>query len=440
MALATLPGCGDAVGASRADVTTVSIDPSAVTLAPGASTHLEAVLRDAGGNVLTDRDVFWASQDERIATVSAEGVVTALTSGSVQVAASSEGKSALARVTVASRLSRIVVTPDRAELVPGEAIALTAVGRDDKGKVLPGVVVQWTTSDDGVAMVSATGIVTAVAPGTAVISATSGGIAGIATIVVRPAPVARVTLTPPTLSLGVGEAAQLTVVLEDANGVALEDRAVVWSTSDDGVALVSSTGLVLARARGSAVITATSEGKSAAVAVDVHDVAVASIAILPGAATIGIGGSVQLVAVPQDASGNPLPGRTVDWTSDTPGTASVSASGFVAGLAAGVARITATSEGKSATVVVTVQGVAVARVEISPSSVTMNLGTTRLLTARVFDASGNELTGRTVIWSSGNTFIATVDATGRVRAVKRGEVTITATSEGKSGNAFVKVQ
>jgi uncharacterized protein YjdB len=149
---------------------------------------------------------------------------------------------------------------------------------------------------------------------------------------------------------------------------------------------------------------------------------------------------VQLVAVPRDAAGDPLPGRTVEWTSDAPAIATVSASGFVAGLTAGVARITATSEGKSAEVDVTVQGVAVARVEVSPLNVTMNVGTTRQLTARVFDASGNELTGRTVTWSSGNTFIATVDATGRVRGVKRGEVTITATSEGKSGNAFVKVQ
>jgi uncharacterized protein YjdB len=440
MAMLMSSGCSDSVGASRADVMTVTIEPSSATLAPGASAPLEAVVRDAASNVLTDREVFWSSEDDRIATVSAEGIVTAIAAGSVRIAASSEGKSALARINVVTRLSRIVVTPDHVELIPGETKALTAVGRDDKDKAIPGVTVQWTTNDERIATVSETGVVTAVAPGTAVVSATSGGISGAATIVVHPAPVATIEVTPATLSLGVGEAGQLVVVLRDANGVELNDRVVSWTTSDDGVAIVSSTGLVLARARGSAVVTATSEGKKATVAVDVHDVAVASVAILPSSATIGIGGSVQLVAVPRDAAGNPLPGRTVDWTTDAPTIATVSSSGFVSGLAGGVARITATSEGKSATAEVTVQGVSVARVEVSPVSLTMNVGTTRQLTAKVFDAAGNELTGRTVTWSSGNTFIATVDATGRVRAVKRGEVTITATSEGQSGNSFVKVQ
>jgi uncharacterized protein YjdB len=440
LAIATLAGCGDSVGSARPDVAAVAIDPDSYTLAPGGSTRLEAVLRDGAGNVLSGRDVFWASENPEIAAVSGDGVVTARAPGTVRVAASSEGRSALAQVSVVARVASITVSPERTELTPGGTVTLAAVGRDAGGLLIPGLAVQWSSSDETVATVSPAGVVTAVKAGTAVISASSDGIVGLATIVVRLAPVATVTVTPATLSLGVGEATQLTVVVRDAQGVELDDRPVSWTTSDDAVALVSSTGLVLARARGSAVVTATSEGETASVAVSVHDVAVASVAILPSTAVIGVGGTVQLVGVPRDAAGNPLPGRAVAWTSDKPSIATVSSSGLVTGVAAGLATITATSEGKTATAQVTVQGVPVARVEVSPASVEMNVGNTRQLTARVFDASGNQLTGRTVTWSSGNTFIATVDANGLVRGVKRGEVTITATSEGKSGSAFVKVR
>ena len=85
----------------------------------------------------------------------------------------------------------------------------------------------------------------------------------------------------------------------------------------------------------------------------------------------------------------------------------------------------------------------VASVTISRESVTLPIGTTQQLTATVRDAAGNELSDRTVTWSSSATTIVTVDATGLVAlvtGVAAGSVTITATSEGKSGTAAVEVE
>ena len=85
----------------------------------------------------------------------------------------------------------------------------------------------------------------------------------------------------------------------------------------------------------------------------------------------------------------------------------------------------------------------VASVTISRESVTLPIGTTQQLTATVRDAAGNELSDRTVTWSSSATTIVTVDATGLVALVTgvgAGSVTITATSEGKSGTAAVEVE
>ena len=81
---------------------------------------------------------------------------------------------------------------------------------------------------------------------------------------------------------------------------------------------------------------------------------VASVVVGPASATIGVGSFASLTATPEDASGNPLSGRVVTWSSDNTAAATVSGSGLVAGVAAGSATITATSEGKSGTAAITV--------------------------------------------------------------------------------------
>src|SRR5205814_7362894 len=77
-----------------------------------------------------------------------------------------------------------------------------------------------------------------------------------------PATVASVTVTPRTLTVGVGATAQLTATPKDANGTALTGRVVTWASDNTTVATVSSMGLVGGVAQGQATITATSEAKN----------------------------------------------------------------------------------------------------------------------------------------------------------------------------------
>jgi phosphoesterase family protein/Big-like domain-containing protein len=83
-------------------------------------------------------------------------------------------------------------------------------------------------------------------------------------------------------------------------------------------------------------------------------VAVASVTVGPSSASMQVGQTVQLTATPKDASGTPLTGRGVTWSSDDSGVARVSGTGLVTGRATGSATITATSEGKSGTSAITV--------------------------------------------------------------------------------------
>jgi uncharacterized protein YjdB len=81
----------------------------------------------------------------------------------------------------------------------------------------------------------------------------------------------------------------------------------------------------------------------------------------------------------------------------------------------------------------------VASVEVSPATANGKVSDSGQLTATVRDSAGNVLAGRILTWSSSNTVVATVDNTGMVRAVGAGSAVITATSEGKSGQAQVTV-
>jgi uncharacterized protein YjdB len=152
-----------------------------------------------------------------------------------------------------------------------------------------------------------------------------------------------------------------------------------------------------------------------------------------------VGGTVPLTATPEDATGNVLKDRAVDWSSDNTSVATVSSNGMVSALAAGSATIAATSEGMVGTSSITVTSVAVASVSVSPSSAGINAGTTRQLTATPKDASGNTLSGRVITWSTDNTAAATVNTSGLVRGVAAGTANITAHCEGQTGSSAITV-
>ena len=81
----------------------------------------------------------------------------------------------------------------------------------------------------------------------------------------------------------------------------------------------------------------------------------------------------------------------------------------------------------------------VASVVVAPDGQTLPLAQTTQLSAITRDAAGNTLTGRTIDWSAAPASVGTVSTAGVVTAVAPGTLTVTATSEGKSGTAQVNV-
>jgi uncharacterized protein YjdB len=424
----------------------VALNPPAVLV--GQTATATATVADSSGNILTGRVVAWGSSNAAVASVDATGAVRALSAGSALIQATSEGKSSSTPFNVSAPapipVASVSVSPPSATLQVGGTVQLSATTYDASNNVLTGRVVGWSSANSAIATVSSSGLVRAVAGGSVSITAASEGQSAASAITVSPPPVATVSVSPASPSIQVGATVQLSAVTRDANNNVLTGRVVTWSSSNTAVGTVSTSGLVTGVAAGSATITATSEGKTATSSLTVTTpapVPVATVSVSPATATLQIGGTQQLSATTRDANNNVLTGRVVTWSSANTAIATVSASGLVTAVAAGSATITATSETKTGSALVTVAAAPapVATVTVSPAAPSVQAGSTVQLSAVTRDANNNVLTGRVVTWSSANTSIAGISASGLVTALVVGSVQVTATSEGKTGTSSITV-
>lgn len=152
--------------------------------------------------------------------------------------------------------------------------------------------------------------------------------------------------------------------------------------------------------------------------------------------TLDVGGSENLAATitPSNATN-----KNVTWSSDNQNVATVE-NGKVTAVGAGKATITVTTEdgNKTATCAVTVNPISVTGVTLDQSALPISVGGSAELKANV---TPENATNKTVTWSSDNTAVATVDASGKVTAVAPGTATITVTTAdgGKTANCTVTV-
>lgn len=416
----------------------VSLDVTAVT-AVGA-TRASATLRDARGRVLTGRAMTWSSSDPSVAAISADGTVSAVHEGTTTITATSEGRSGSAVLAVTpAPVASVEVVLSAASIWAGQSTQAEATLRDARGGVLSGRAVTWMSDDVSIATVSATGLVTSLEPGRVTITASSEGVSGSVALMVGPAPVATVTVSLASASITAVDATTAVATIRDPNGKVLAGRAVTWTSSADSVATVSAAGLITAERAGSTTITATSEGISGSAELTVTRAPVASVVVAFSRASILAGEPSQATAALTDSRARVLTGRIVEWSSDAPAIATVSASGAITSLAPGAAVIAATSEGRRGEAILHVAAVPVATVTVALAPARLAAGDTAQATAVTLDSAGNALAGRVVTWRSDDTTVATVNASGVVASLTPGTANISATSEARSASAALVV-
>ncbi len=199
----------------------------------------------------------------------------AVSTGAAAVQRSSASRSALA-----GQARSIVILPPPAELATGDGFALVALVRGERGVPLPGRTVNWSTDAPHVLHVDqARGVATAVAPGSALLTASCDGIQTRVPVFVPPMaeplaletgdPAAAIQISSPPKSVRAGDSFVLTATPLDSAGHPLPEPNVLWNTSDVRVAVVTAGGWVAALGRGHVVLTATRGGASASVNIDV---------------------------------------------------------------------------------------------------------------------------------------------------------------------------
>jgi len=269
---------------------------------------------------------------------------------------------------------------------------------------------------------------------------------------VAPLVAAALEVAPLSARLTVGETTQLSATLRDSTGAPLSDRSVQWQSAEPSVASVSLAGLVTALSPGTAALTASGEGHSASVVVTVaapgpvirqpeaRAAEPASLAITPPTATVTVGETTRLAGELRDASGASIHSEAdIIWSSTDTTVARVSSAGLVSGIAAGTVRIIATGAGQNGSATVTVTRRAVTTLDVATPQRTLQVGETAQLTAAPKDDRGTPLSDRDVRWHSSDVSIASVSATGLVRATAPGSVSIEASSEGINGTVTLTV-
>jgi uncharacterized protein YjdB len=418
----------------------VEVTPPSPTVRAGATVALTARARDANGNIVPVSPLAWSTSNALVATVSATGVVSATAPGTARIAVSARGVSATATVTVTERpVASLAMTPAVAAVRVGGTVLIRAQPLDADNVPLVGRPIAWTSSDPTVARVDAAGTVTGVAPGAVTIVATCEGRTAQSAVTITLPPIQTVTVTPSQDTLPVGTDRQFAVTLRDAAGVALLGRVVVWSSSNVAVAAVTATGNVIALQPGSAIISASSEGRVGAATVVVPARLAGAVALTPSVSTLTVGSTLTLQAQITDNAGNVLTNRPLTFASDAPAVAAVTAAGLVTALAPGNARITATSEGKTGLASVQVVPLPVAALEITPASASLFVGDVRPFTVTARAANGTVLAGRSIVWRSGAPGVITVSGSGMVTGVAPGVALVVAESEGASATSTVTV-
>ncbi len=379
----------------------ISVSPSTASIQVGQQQSYSAVGYDQFNHVMSGVAFTWASDgSSSIATMNGN-IATGVSAGAVHVTASAAGiSSAPASLTVLPPprvLTAITVTPGASSISTSGTQQFTAIGYDQNGAAMSGIVFAWSTSNQNVATISGAGLASGISVGTTQIMAFAQGVSsgGASLTVTQPASVlTSIDASPSTAFIQAGAAQQFVVVGFDQYGNAMTGITFAWSSSNTNVATVSginsegeTIGVASGIAAGSTQITVNAGGVTATVSLNVTappppppPPQVNAISVVASDSSINVGGTQQFSAFATDQYGAAMSGVSFNWTSSDPTVASVDANGLATGVAAGTAQISASAQGVSSNAV---------SLTIAPTVANCPLTVTRLSPSMALVGSGD---------------------------------------------------
>lgn len=283
LAATLLAGCGGGdqgrapiLGLPAATLVSLAVTPAAPSIALGLTQQFSAsaTLSDGSTQPVT---AAWTSATPAVATINAaSGLAASTGAGSSVISAAYGGMTASATLTVTPAvLVSIAVTPQNATVQIAATRQLAVIGTySDTTTHDLTAASTFVSATPASATVNNGGLVTGIALGTSVVTASSNGQSASTTITVPAATLASIALTPATSTVLIGGQQQFvaTATYTD-NTTAFVTGAAVWSSTSPAIGTVASTGMATGVAVGTSTITATVGGKSGSAALTVAAVA-----------------------------------------------------------------------------------------------------------------------------------------------------------------------
>jgi Tol biopolymer transport system component len=431
-------------------VAEVQVTPETMTLGVGQKQTLFATAFDQRGNLIPSaKFTFWSS-DTLIAQVGKEGTVIGMKPGLAKIEARAQGRRASMAVLITGGGSSdgpvarpqaaavLTLEPASLSLFPGESVRILARGMRSDGRPAALGAVTVKSLKPEIARVDTGGMVTGVAPGHAILQATSGQL--MATLPVEVSQ-ANFVISPGKVLLGPGDSDTLHALVPSQGHREIRGM-LKWSSSDSTIVSVGPSGIVRARSAGQAEITSAGLGQERKATVMVHRVPDALVVSPPQGGTIQVPlrATRQFTAVAESADSTPITDAPVSWElSDTTIAGFDPTTGVLTPKALGTTTLIARLAGITPAVW-TIQVVA-GEIGIEPSRVGLLVGQRTALSALLRDPAGAGGKTPPVRWSSDRPEVVTVrESGGVVDAVSPGRASVSATTPwGKKASADVFV-
>lgn len=295
----------------------------------------------------------------------------------------------------------ISISPPGATIFVGGSLDLRATVALDTGQSLPGAVVVWSTSDASVLSVQPNGALVGLAPGTAVVRATMHGTFTESTIRVDAAPIARLSLTTPGVTMRVGDVIRPAVQALDVNGGVRTDVALNWISRTPGVADLDAAGTIRAIAPGLAVIEVSVGPVRRSIDVTVLRRPVAMIRLRASSSSMELGSASHLRVDAFDDHGTVIESPPVRWTSSAPTIIHVDSAGTALAIGAGVARISAAVDEATDSIELQALEAPIGTITLALASSVITVGDEVAIVLRVKATDGSARSAAGIrVWSS----------------------------------------
>ena len=245
-----------------APVKTVEVTPNVTEGEVGQQLKLTVVAKDEKGKTVDVKPAVWFAAPFDVVSADNSGNVSFYNPGEAQVGAVVAGKVGLVRIRVKPAPVTNLDLPSRNQVAVGSAMRPNIIARTAMGTPRSDVAISWSSDNPSIASVDPAGMVIALKPGKATITAVCERARATMAIEITENPVKSLTVEPGSMKARTGDVVRFSTSASDGSGKAIDSCEVRWAVSGDG-AMIESDGAFVAEKPGAYIISASAGDRQA---------------------------------------------------------------------------------------------------------------------------------------------------------------------------------